>query len=322
MTTPLKTSVMPCALESLEPRALLSSTGYDALEQPGMAPPAGAPDNAVVVDADLEWGRFDIGAGGHVDQVIVHPTVPGLMYARSDVGGVFRRDPGSDRWHQLLDQLGDEVDANGEQNLIGADAIAVSATDPDVVFMALGRLTDLGGPGGLYRSGDRGLTWTEVLDVEVGSNMLERQRSGSIAVDPINGDYVYFGSRENGLYVSTDGGFQWTQVSLADVPVGINIDNSQAGRDIGIRSVIIDPNNTMGSGASQRASDIYVVPRNEGIHHSSDGGVTWNKLTGPNAPDHIESWAFDDTGRYLYISGEYQDPADPNKTLAADKVLV
>lgn len=315
-------------LEPLEPRVLFSAT-YDALESPATPPPVELPDNTVYADADLEWGRFDIGGGGHVDQLIVHPTVSGLMYARSDVGGVYRKDPGADRWHQLLDQFPDvDIDAfDFEDNLMGADAIAVSAQSPDVIFAALGRNTDNNRPSGLYRSTDRGNSWTRVLNVEVGANMDLRERSSSIAVDPINGDYVYFGTRENGLYKSNDGGLNWTQVSTSTIPVGIPTDDPATdpngrGRDIGIRNVIIDTNTSIGSGSTQRAQRIFVNPRNEGIYRSNDGGSTWAKLTGSNAPDTVESWAFDDTGRYLFISAEYKDPSDQYETQDQEKVLV
>jgi hypothetical protein len=261
---------------------------------------ANPPTTATVVEHDLVWGRFEIGAGGHIDQVVVHPSVKGLVYARSDVGGVFRRDPGSKQFVNLLDNLDHDLLANhNNQNLLGADGIAVSKQDVDVVFAYLGRYTTIPGPAGLFRSADRGNTWQMVLKTPGGSNMTARDQSSCIAVDPVDGDYVYFGSRKHGLFRSTDAGLTWKKV--ADVSVGWG---SGKGREahIGIRHVLIDPTGTH----EGRSKSIYVCPAREGIWRSNDGGETWQPLE--NSPKTVDDWSFDGDGRVLYISAENVGP--------------
>jgi len=49
-----------------------------------------------------EWRQVKIGGGGFVTGIVSHPGVPGLYYCRTDVGGAYRRLPGSTAWEQIV----------------------------------------------------------------------------------------------------------------------------------------------------------------------------------------------------------------------------
>ena len=68
----------------------------------------------------FEWNRVNIGGGGHNHGVIVHPTVPDLVYARQDVSGLLRWDPKGQQWIQLFDWM-----PVGWKNVKGSSGVAV-----------------------------------------------------------------------------------------------------------------------------------------------------------------------------------------------------
>jgi len=59
----------------------------------------------VVFGATFEWKSVEINGGGFVPGIIFHPASPGLLYARTDVGGLYRWDEETKRWKQLFDFL-------------------------------------------------------------------------------------------------------------------------------------------------------------------------------------------------------------------------
>jgi len=53
------------------------------------------------------WKNVRIGGGGgFVPGIIFHPTEPGVAYARSDIGGLYRLNP-DDSWAAVTDSITD-----------------------------------------------------------------------------------------------------------------------------------------------------------------------------------------------------------------------
>jgi photosystem II stability/assembly factor-like uncharacterized protein len=121
--------------------------------------------------------------------------------------------------------------------------------------------------GGLWKSVNRGNTWTSVFDDGGSFNM------SCVVVDPKNSDVVWLGTGENsnprsatygdGVYKTTDGGKTWTRVGL------------EKSEHIG--NIKIDPRN----------SDIvYVAAQgplwssggDRGVYKTVDGGKTWKAV--------------------------------------------
>src|SRR5690242_12927994 len=49
------------------------------------------------------WSNAEIVGGGFVPGIIFNQTEPGLAYARTDIGGMYRLDRSGTRWTPLLD---------------------------------------------------------------------------------------------------------------------------------------------------------------------------------------------------------------------------
>jgi photosystem II stability/assembly factor-like uncharacterized protein len=238
----------------------------------GNQPPS--PSNPSVINAD----SVRMGAGGFVTGIVTHPQDANLIYARTDVGGLFRWDSTQQEWIQILspDRVGQKVSPSVE-------SIAIAPNAPNVIYAAVGAYTHKGNDekaqvvnGQFLKSVDRGESW-EVLDLSIptGGNGEWRWTGERLSVDPNNSNVVYFGSRMNGLWTSQDGGKSWSQINTATIPVGDSF--GEIKNLPGVTFVEFDPNSQVINGKTQT---IYTGVAGKGIYRSTDGGQSWNLLTG------------------------------------------
>src|ERR1700733_6057478 len=74
---------------------------------------------------DYLYRPVTITAGGYVPGFIAHPTEPGLIYARTDIGSVYRWEPQDHRWQPLTD-----FQTPADYNYNGPESVALDPTDP------------------------------------------------------------------------------------------------------------------------------------------------------------------------------------------------
>src|SRR5208337_4072448 len=162
-----------------------------------------------------------------------------------------------------------------------------------------GRITVFVGAasGGVWKSVNGGTTYKPVFDREA------VQSIGAVTIDPSNPKTVWVGSGEawvrnsvsigDGVYKSTDGGENWTNVGLKDTEH--------------IAKIIVDPKdgNTVLVCAT---GHVWNDNDERGVFKTTDGGKTWRKVlagangstgcglisSSPNAPDTIfaSMWDF------------------------------
>ena len=138
-----------------------------------------------------------------------------------------------------------------------------------------GRITVFVGAasGGVWKSLNGGSTFTPVFDHE------DVQSIGAIAIDPGNSKTVWVGTGEtwvrnsvsvgDGIYKSTDGGENWTNVGLKDTER--------------ISRIIVDPRDG-NSVLACATGHLWDDSSAGGVYKTKDGGKTWNKvLAGANA---------------------------------------
>ena len=205
-----------------------------------------------------------IGGGGFVTGIVIHPQAADVMYARTDVGGLYRWDAIHQNWHQLL-----SIDSIGQKVSLSVESVAVDPNNPKIVYAATGASTNKE-PGNILKSLNGGKTW-QVLDISLpmGGNGEWRWAGERLAVDPNNSSVVYFGSRTEGLWRSQDGGQSWSQIDTSVIPVG---DSFGATKNLaGVTFVEFDPSS---SGVA------YVGVAGKGVYQTIDGGNNWQSLGG------------------------------------------
>ncbi|MDJ0681890.1 MAG: PA14 domain-containing protein [Xenococcaceae cyanobacterium MO_167.B52] len=210
-----------------------------------------------------------IGGGGFVTGIVIHPQAADVMYARTDVGGLYRWDAANQDWHQLL-----SMESVGQKVSLSVESVAVDPSNVNIVYAATGAYTHTGKgeeiPGNILKSIDGGNTW-QVLDLSVpmGGNEEWRWAGERLAVAPHNSNVVYFGSRLDGLWRSQDGGMSWDQIDTSVIPVG-----ETWGETKGVAGVTFIEFDESSQGVA------YVGVAGKGVYQTTDGGNNWQSLGG------------------------------------------
>jgi photosystem II stability/assembly factor-like uncharacterized protein len=252
-----------------------------------------------------EWSNVKIGAGGFVTGIVIHPKAADIVYARTDVGGLFRWNPANQTWQQLL-----RADNVPRETPINIESVAIAPSDPNILYAATGAYTktDEKGltPGTLLKSSDRGNTWQTLnLKLPMGGNEPWRWTGERLAVDPNNSNVVYFGSRLNGLWRSVDGGKEWSQVNPSIVPIGEP--HPEGPQRAGVTYVVFDSSSGTIDG---KTKIIYAGVSGKGIYRTTDAGSTWQLLSGGPATELVPQQGVVTSKGELFVTF-YKQEKDP-----------
>ena len=214
-----------------------------------------------------EWKPIKLGAGGWLTGMVIHPS-GSPVYARSDQNNLWRWDENRKIWDRLITtetMPSEEID---QYKYLGVLSVATAASDKNLVYMAY--------KNSIFKSTNQGDTWVNTNfptkdnprgTTYMNPNITESKLAGErLVVDPVNNDVVYFGSFDDGLYRTTDGGNSWNVV--AGVPSGA------AG--LGIRQVLFDPT---GGNTNGKTNVIYMDIDGVGVYKSINAGNSWINIT-------------------------------------------
>jgi uncharacterized protein (TIGR03437 family) len=193
-------------------------------------------------------------------------------------GGVLKSTDGGSSWTQLAGPfIGPFSDYRG-----GAvfGSLAVSPAKPGVLLAGVEYGARLAARGGIYRSSDGGVTWSQVLGDGVATD---------IVFDSANPDTVYaglsppaltfpFGGAHNGVYKSSDAGLTWTQLKGAGTGI---FPAANLGRiSLALARTAPEAPNTLYAavqdGSSTRFGNLL------GMYRTTDSGATWTRLSVPD----------------------------------------
>jgi hypothetical protein len=240
---------------------------------------------AVVTVADTVWAPLKVGAGGWITGI--DASLDGTTYTlRTDTYGGYVGNPNAgETWQQLVraDTMPVSFAASmGDALAEGVYELRVAPSDGNRLYMVYRKK--------VYRSTDRGTTWTETAFSYSGPmdpNDGYRMWGEKAAVDPVNPNVVFVGTVGSGLSVTTDGGATWyapTSVPVATHPAGIT-------------GIVFDASSASG-GTTLTA---YASSNGNGVYRTTDGGATWSLLSGgPTAVTHA---AVASDGAYYAVTG-------------------
>jgi photosystem II stability/assembly factor-like uncharacterized protein len=224
-----------------------------------------------------EWRNVTIRGGGFVTGLLFHPHEKNLLYARTDVGGAYRSDDAGGHWIPITDWV-------GAMDFTGIESFAVDPADANRIYLAAGVYS--GTRAAILRSADRGRTWQQTeVPFKMGGNEAGRFNGERLAVDPHDGNILFFGSRHDGLWRSTNAGVSWTKLerfpnidTTEEVPASAQrFRGNFRSQSIGIVFVLFDPR----SGENGKPTGtIYAGVSSSGTNffRSVDGGWNWESV--------------------------------------------
>jgi photosystem II stability/assembly factor-like uncharacterized protein len=223
----------------------------------------------------LTWRSIGPPRGGRSIASAGSSSRPLEYYFGATGGGLWKTTDGGLTWHPVTD---------GQVKSSSVGAVAVSQSNPDVVYIGMGE-TELRGNimqgDGVYKSTDAGKTWKHM-------GLADTQAISRIRVHPANADVVYVSAlghpygpnAERGVFRSRDGGQTWTKVLFRNLRSGA-VD------------LCLDPKNPDVLFAA--IWDAYRTPWSlssggpgSGLFKSTDGGDHWTEITrNPGMPGGI-----------------------------------
>ena len=270
---------------SLRSNLVLLSAGLGISLAAGFAAPP--------TDSPYVWRQIRLGGGGFVSGVAYHPVEPGLLYARTDVGGAYRWDSSAGVWIPLNNALDRANNA-----LSGVLSLAMDPQDANRVFLACGEYTNdwEKGHAALLWSEDRGASWQlAALPFKLGGNEDGRSTGERLQVDPHDGSILLLGTNHDGLWMSTGGDrTAWKRVNGFPSPSVTFVLFDRLHGKPGHATA------TMYAGSSAGGA---------GLFQSTDGGVSWRAVPGQPAgliPHH----AAQDEAGMIYLT--YANGLGPN----------
>jgi photosystem II stability/assembly factor-like uncharacterized protein len=214
----------------------------------------------------MEWREVGPYRGGRSAAVAGIPMQRDTYYFGATGGGVWKTRDGGSSWQNVSDgYFGGSI-----------GAVAVSAWDPNVVYVGGGEKTVRGNvsPGdGMWKTTDAGATWRRI-------GLEDSQHISRIRVHPTNPDVAYAAvlghlfdaNEQRGIYRTVDGGSSWARVLFVS-------------KEVGAVDLAMDPTNPRILYASfwrvrRTPHSLESGGEGSGLYKSTDGGDSWENLTG------------------------------------------
>ena len=236
-----------------------SSAHGRAVPQAGWLP-GGATGTEQLIAISAVWQPAGFGGAGNFDGVFFDPQQPGVVYASSDVAGVFRSTDYGDHWEMRSVGLGNyEV-----------SSFAVDPFDSNTLYAGVGAFAS-SQRAGIYVSHDAGLTWQHLPSTFTHAITFRRFRTiNAIVPDPDHRGTILSGSRESGIWRTTDGGASWTQVyaaPLTSAPLFVPYEDDPADpHPAPVAMVVFHP---------LVSNRVYAALDGWGVIRSTNRGATW-----------------------------------------------
>ena len=202
---------------------------------------------------------------GRIADIAIHPTNESTWYIAVGSGGVWKTENRGVTWTPIFD----------DQPVYSIGCVTIDPNNPHTVWVGTGENVGgrhVGFGDGIYKSEDDGKTWKNM-------GLPNSNHISKIIVHPENSDVIWVAAQgplwssggDRGLYKSLDGGNTWKKTLGGSEWTGAT-------------DIVIDPNNPdilyAATWDRHRTVAAYMGGGpGSGIHKSTDGGETWEKLT-------------------------------------------
>lgn len=216
----------------------------------------------------VKWRNIGPFRGGRSVAVTGVVGDPATYYMGTTGGGLWKTEDMGLSWSNISD---------GFFKTGSVGAVAVSESDPNVVYVGMGEhavrgvMTHHGD--GMYKSTDAGKTWKQ-------TGLAQSQHIARIVIHPQNPDVLlvavqgalYGPSEQRGVYKSTDGGQTWRKTLSVDDKTGC----VELSMDMNNPRILYAAMNEYG----RLPWKVISGGAGSGLYKSVDGGETWTKLEG------------------------------------------
>ena len=238
-------------------------------KEAGVAKPGDPLDSRQLMG--LDWRSIGPYRGGRVTAVTGVVGQRNVYYFGGTGGGIWKSIDSGHSWKNVSD---------GQLATGSVGAVAVAASDPNVVYAGMGEgciRGNVSAGDGVYRSSDAGRTWKHV-------GLADTRQIGRIRVDPRDPDRVYvaalghaFGpNHQRGVFRTQDGGTTWQCVLFVSDSTGAIDLAMDPGNPRVLYAATWQVERTPWSLESGGAGS--------GLWKTLDGGDHWTRLTGEGLP--------------------------------------